>query len=65
MAANEHGIHTGHLRKVTKEGYDSKANAYVRILKENANHPLPKGKPATIAQNGHTYTWSEQSGTYE
>lgn len=28
-------------------------------------HPLPAGKPRTVKQNGHTYTWNEQTGEYE
>lgn len=28
-------------------------------------HPLPKGKPKTVQQNGHTYTWSEETGSYQ
>jgi len=27
--------------------------------------PLPKGQPKTVSQNGFTYTWDENSGTYK
>lgn len=27
-------------------------------------HPLPSGKPKTVQQNGHVYTWDENLGTY-
>lgn len=32
---------------------------------KKAKFPLPSGKPATVNQNGFTYTWNEQTGTYE
>lgn len=32
---------------------------------ETENHPLPSGKPRTVKQGGHIYTWSESSGNYE
>jgi hypothetical protein len=28
-------------------------------------HPLPAGKPKTVQQGGHTYTWNEATGQYE
>lgn len=28
-------------------------------------HPLPKGKPRSVSQNGYTYTWNETTGQYE
>jgi hypothetical protein len=28
-------------------------------------YPLPKNKPRTVKQNGHTYTWNEKTGAYE
>ena len=33
--------------------------------KAAAKFPLPSGKPRTVAQNGYTYTWNEQTGNYE
>jgi len=32
---------------------------------EKESHPLPKGKTATVIQNGHKYTWSTLTGQYE
>lgn len=31
----------------------------------NKRNPLPKGQPRTVVQDGHTYTWSEEAGTYQ
>lgn len=28
-------------------------------------HPLPKDKPRTVKQNGHTFVWDEKTGTYQ
>lgn len=33
--------------------------------KQSGKHALPAGKPRTVKQNGHTYTWNEQTGNYE
>lgn len=32
---------------------------------KSAKHPLPNGQPRTVRQNGHVYTWNENSGNYE
>lgn len=31
----------------------------------NVAHPLPTGRPRTVKQGGHTYTWNDQTGNYE
>lgn len=44
------------------------AGAYGKTLKNkksSATHPLPPGKPRTVVQGGHTYTWNDQLGNYE
>jgi hypothetical protein len=33
--------------------------------KKKAKFPLPAGKPRTVSQNGYTYTWNDQTGSYE
>lgn len=33
--------------------------------KSTGKHPLPSGQPRTVRQNGHVYTWNENSGNYE
>lgn len=33
--------------------------------KSTGKHPLPGGQPRTVRQNGHIYTWNENSGDYE
>lgn len=32
---------------------------------KETTHPLPAGKPRTVRQGGHTYTWNENTGNYE
>ena len=32
---------------------------------KSTKHPLPKGQPKTVQQNGYTYTWNEINGSYE
>jgi hypothetical protein len=28
-------------------------------------YPLPAGKPKTVMQGGHSYTWNPNTGSYE
>jgi hypothetical protein len=46
------------------------AGAYGKTLKGGGKtkapkFPLPAGKPRVVQQGGYTYTWSEDTGTYE
>lgn len=51
--------------KEYKSGLDAKFNTGTKkpeVKKEK--FPLPPGKPRTVKQNGHTYTWDSERGNY-
>lgn len=58
------------MRRV-QEAYKSRANEAAASgytsgkSKKKAKFPLAKGKPATVSQNGFTYTWNPDTGQYE
>jgi hypothetical protein len=53
------------LKGQTKKKLDETMKAALAKEGSKAKHPLPTGKPRTVKQNGHIYTWSEESGNYE
>lgn len=52
-------------RGQTKTGLGSTMSGTYGGKTPTGNYPLPAGKPRTVSQGGHTYTWNTQSGNYE
>lgn len=46
-------------------GYRGSTKKQLREDLNSVNHPLPKGRPRTVIQKGHTFTWNEKTGQYE
>lgn len=53
----------GYKGQTKKELGGTMTGAYKGTAKDK--YPLPAGKPKTVTQGGFTYTWNENTGTYE
>lgn len=59
----------GYKGQTKKELGGTMSNVYNKTNNKTstpkATHPLPAGKPRTVKQGGHIYTWNENTGNYE